>query len=229
VIHSHLGPEEEIMTPRYSSAMYALELDQKLAGRPGTVDLGIVGEGEFRTRAELERALSQPDSRHVSRPAKLAPGLVHAETSFYCGTGMSSAFYEWLKDSMAGPRKPKSLALIGLTFDRRIIHRLEFDCAVISEISFPALDAASKDSAYLTVKLAPGGGAISRLQYLEGQTGPLSHARLFHETRETVDVAQLPPEHHRPGVGMPVCLSHRTFILQGQMRRDSHWRTQSSS
>jgi hypothetical protein len=68
---------------------------------------------------------------------------------------MSSAFYEWLKASIAGPREPKSVALIGLTYDNRIIYRLEFDCVAISEIRFPELDAVSKRGAALTVKLPP--------------------------------------------------------------------------
>jgi hypothetical protein len=52
-------------------------------------------------------------------------------------------------------------------FDLRVRQRREFTNALITEVGFPALDAASKDAAHLTVRIKP---EFSRLKRGAGET-----------------------------------------------------------
>src|SRR5262245_5535175 len=71
------------------------------------------------------------------------------------GTGMSKAFYGWMKDSFDHKHSRKNGAIIAATFDHKEMSRMTFTNAIIQEIGFPALDAASKDAAKLTLVLEP--------------------------------------------------------------------------
>lgn len=69
--------------------------------------------------------------------------------------GMPSSLYQWITDSaqLQAVRKSGFIAFIG--FDGNEGGRLNFTNALISEITLPALDAASKDSLALTITLVP--------------------------------------------------------------------------
>jgi hypothetical protein len=71
------------------------------------------------------------------------------------GNWMSSAFYEWIRETLARGTPRRSGAI--LTFDNqfRPVARLEFGNATLKEVSFPALDASSREAAYFTVRIAP--------------------------------------------------------------------------
>lgn len=74
------------------------------------------------------------------------------------GTGMSKEFYDWIRDTL--DHKPaatirKDGAVVYGDYDGNVISELKFRNAFLAEIGFPALDAASKDQAYLTVSFAP--------------------------------------------------------------------------
>ena len=71
-----------------------------------------------------------------------------------CGTGMSRGFYDALRNAFT---RPSSLtgAVVEADAGRAEQTRLQFHKGLISEIGFPALDAASKDAAKMTIKLAP--------------------------------------------------------------------------
>jgi hypothetical protein len=71
------------------------------------------------------------------------------------GNWMSSAFYEWISDTLARGTPRRSGAI--LTFDNqfRPVGRLEFEYATLKEVSFPALDASSRDAAHFTVRIVP--------------------------------------------------------------------------
>jgi hypothetical protein len=77
------------------------------------------------------------------------------DISFPCGTGMKKAFYDWIKDSIGGRHTRKGGTIVTATDTHTATARLSFTGALISEIGFPALDAASKDAAKMTVRLSP--------------------------------------------------------------------------
>ena len=81
-------------------------------------------------------------------------GVKYEDISVSCGTGMVKGFYNWVKDSFDSKfsRHDGSVdvgSIIGGT------STLAFSSALISEIGMPALDAASKDAAKMTIKLSP--------------------------------------------------------------------------
>jgi hypothetical protein len=76
--------------------------------------------------------------------------------TFECGTGMSKAFYHWIRDACDG--RPSALpgALVAEDVDHREVSRRVFQNALITEIQMPACDGASKDAAKMTIKFEPG-------------------------------------------------------------------------
>jgi hypothetical protein len=70
------------------------------------------------------------------------------------GVGMSRPFYEWIMESI-GTYRTRDGAIHTCDYDGNVRSTLEFHNAAITEIGFPALDAASKDEAKMTIKFAP--------------------------------------------------------------------------
>lgn len=82
-------------------------------------------------------------------------GVRYEDISLEVGTGMSARFYDWIKASLSGTAGGKDGAIYVCDYSYQPRGSLAFTRALVSEVSFPALDAASKDAAKLTVKLSP--------------------------------------------------------------------------
>jgi hypothetical protein len=67
---------------------------------------------------------------------------------------MSRPFYEWIMESI-GTYRTRDGAIHTCDYDGNVRSTLEFHNAAITEIGFPTLDAASKDTAKMTIKFAP--------------------------------------------------------------------------
>jgi hypothetical protein len=134
-------------TRAYSAGKFALELDGVQAGAPvhatGGHAVGIVEEGSpTPTGAQ----------KHVA-------GVKYEDISLVCGTGMSKPFYDWIKSAFDGKQAPHSGLLTSREADGTVFDAVSFTDALISEVSFPALDAASKDAARMTIKIRPASTA----------------------------------------------------------------------
>ncbi len=68
---------------------------------------------------------------------------------------MASSTFDWMKACMDGSPLRKSGALISADFNFKELSRLDFSDALISEIGFPALDAASKEAGRLSLEFSP--------------------------------------------------------------------------
>ena len=137
------------ITPPGSRTTFALELDGTHAGWLASA------EGGFAMSDVVEE---MPGSSAVGQPVrKTLAGVNYSDIEFDCGANMEPGFYSWINSMLQ--RKfgwPKDGAVI--TCDSGMVRsRLTFDNAWISEIRFPAADAASKDTAQLAVKLSPKG------------------------------------------------------------------------
>jgi phage tail-like protein len=79
------------------------------------------------------------------------------DISIRCGMGMSKTFYTWISDffNRKITRKNGGIVLADFNYTQRA--RRSFIDALISEVQMPALDGASKEAAFLTVKLVPEG------------------------------------------------------------------------
>jgi len=96
-------------------------------------------------------------------------GIKYEDVVVNAGTGLSPAFYQWIQSAIDLDGQRKDGALVVADFDYKVRQRREFFRALITEVSFPALDAASKDAARLTVKIKP---EITRLKSGEGKLLP---------------------------------------------------------
>jgi hypothetical protein len=134
---------------------FALELDGTAAGLPESAQGGdAVGE------VVVEPA--GPDG--VQR--KHLGDVHYTDIVLTCGTAMEPAFWTWLADTLVGKDLRRSGVLRALDFDSKERELVEFTDALVTEIGFPALDAASRDAFDLTVRLSadrirrgPGSGA----------------------------------------------------------------------
>jgi phage tail-like protein len=127
-----------------------------VAGRYG-IELDGVFMG-FVQSAEGGHAYSEVVSELVGaeRVARKHIGNVkYEEITIKVGANMPKAFYQWLQETMAGQSSRKNGAIIAADYNYRETGRLTFTNALITEIGFPALDASSKDPAYITITISP--------------------------------------------------------------------------
>ncbi len=86
--------------------------------------------------------------------AATAPSVA-GDFAMQLGLSMTPAIYDWIESSWNKEYLRKSGAIIMEDFNFHERARREFQAALISEIQMPALDAASKDPAYMTIKVQP--------------------------------------------------------------------------
>lgn len=74
-----------------------------------------------------------------------------------CGAGMAKIFWDWQNSYFAPNRAPTPRSGAILTFDEdlKFVSGRDFSDAVVTELGFPALAAASNDAARLTMTLRP--------------------------------------------------------------------------
>jgi hypothetical protein len=130
-------------TRGYTSGKFALDLDGVRAGAPvhasGGHAVGIV---------ETESSTPTGTHKHVA-------GVQYEDISITCGSGMSKDFYQWITQCFEGKQALHSGLLTSREADGTVFDAVSFTDALISEVSFPALDAASKDAAKMTIKIRP--------------------------------------------------------------------------
>jgi hypothetical protein len=90
---------------------------------------------------------------------------------------MSSEMYDWISGVLNNDPTRRDNAIIGVDSTGNERSRLEFVEALITEIGMPALDAASKDAAKITLKLTPemtqrkaGSGGKANLAAVDAKT-----------------------------------------------------------
>ena len=141
-------PSQGSKSPFFNSARYGLEIEGRSAGWVHSVEGG------------------QATSERVRQ--KQSPDVQYDDLTVKCGAGMSSEFFQWLAETCANKHVRKGGAIIAADFNYREMTRLAFKGALITEVGLPALDAASKEAAKMTIKFSPeytqfasatGGGA----------------------------------------------------------------------
>lgn len=137
-----------------ASGRHILEMDNATAG----VLIGYSG-GLITTDVVNEALVpGQPTRKHLGK-SQPEPLVVE------CGTGMSRAFMDSVKSFTQRRNTRHSGALISCDYDYKALSRVEFTDALITSLAMPALDAASKDAASLSVSISP---SILRLNRLKG-------------------------------------------------------------
>ena len=86
------------------------------------------------------------------------------------GLAMSTDVYDWINASWSGNYQRKDGAIVAADHQLNAVSQREFFNALVTETGIPALDGASKDPAYLTLKFAP---EYTRVTKASGKvTGP---------------------------------------------------------
>ncbi len=129
----------------YMAGKFALDLDH--AGLSGWLYSAEGGQAS----AEVVVEKMGPD--HYQR--KHVGSVKYDDLSIACGVGMNKLFYDWLTRSLNLNFDRHSGAIVTADYNYKVMSRMEFYDALITEIGFPALDAAARDPAKLSVKFTP--------------------------------------------------------------------------
>jgi hypothetical protein len=170
--------EAAAAAPRaYTTGHFALELDGILIGLLKSLEGGnafadvvteAVGPGGGYPR------------KHIVQP-KYEDFVVRA------GTGMAAAFYAWIQAALELDWKPRNGAVDDLDLQYKVKARREFFNALITEVRFPALDAASRDPALLTVTFAPEYTRVTKGSGSAKPPGKIQKKWLSSRFRLTID------------------------------------------
>ncbi len=125
------------------SGNFFLNLDGVPCGFVKSVDGGGI-------TAEVIHELSGP-SHFVKK--HIGP-LKYEDFTLQIGLSMTKAVYDWIAASWAGNTTRKNGAIIAADYRLEARSAREFFNALITETTIPAMDASSKEPAYLTLKLA---------------------------------------------------------------------------
>jgi len=127
-----------------STGRIGLELDKVSAG---FIPFAVGGN------ATSDVVTEKLGADHIAH--KHLAGVKYEDITINAGTGMSKAFYSWVAATPAFKFFRHSGAIVAADVNMKIRTRVEFSNALITEIGMPALDAASKDAAKMTIKFAP--------------------------------------------------------------------------
>jgi phage tail-like protein len=150
----------------YFGGRFVLELDDK---KPVGFVTSIDG-GQFKADPVASMVGSdQIVTRYAGKPK-------YDDITITVGMAMSPSFWKWVKASLDNKPERRSGAIVGYDFNNCERTRRTFSNALISEVTFPALDAASKSGALLTVKFTP-----ERLAYVDGDNSKLRMDQALNE------------------------------------------------
>jgi len=176
-IHTYESTRRELLTKTslFAGGVLAFGLPF-LTGRSGAVFAAqtrqvLQSEGTVRYMFEMDGALTGPlhsmegggvsgeiityqDGNDLFLRKRLGR-LKYEEITLTCGANLSTTFYQWLAGSLSGQGPRKNGAIVAVNQMGQIIDRREFQNALVKEVVFPSLDAASNNPAYLKVILTP--------------------------------------------------------------------------
>ena len=131
-------------TRTYAAGRFALVLDGVACGFLQSVAGGAVA-GEVIT---VRGPAGSFDEKHLG-------GVRYEELELQLDLSLDNLVYDWISASLKGSvnRRNGSIVAIGPTGSP--VSEREFSHGLVTEVTIPTLDAASKDPAYLMVKIAP--------------------------------------------------------------------------
>lgn len=138
------------VTRSYSAGRFALEIDGTVAGFVNAVE----GGGAFGDVVK-EAGEDVYFKKHLGNP-----GFRDIRLEF--GADMDKSFYNWIALALQGQHVSLNGAIVGADFNGNVVSRLEFQHALITEVTFPASDATSKDTARMSIVLSPEQTVLNR-------------------------------------------------------------------
>lgn len=128
----------------YVAGKYMLEIDGVKCGFVNSFSGGNVS-------AEVIQEPVGPDHivrKHIGQPK-------YEDITLQIGMNMSNPVYDWIAGMMTMNYQRKNGAIIACDYNYNATKRIEFNQALITEVTFPACDGASKNPGYITLKIAP--------------------------------------------------------------------------
>jgi phage tail-like protein len=146
-----------------ATGRFALEIDGVMMGWVESASGG---------NAVADVVTEKPGADSLQR--KHIGNVKYEEITITVGAEMSKEFYQWIQNSFDRKYTRKSGSIIAADFNYKEISRLDFTNAMMMEVGMPALDAASKDAAKMTIKIMP---EFTRHQKGSGNTVKLAPGR----------------------------------------------------
>lgn len=140
-----VAPSYAAIKQTYVSGNFVLEIDGATAGWLKSIDGGSVV-------AEVVEELP-PSDYYVKKHLEDPPS--YSKITIGVGSGMSPAIYQWIQDTLNGDFPRKSGSIVATDYKGDAIWELEFQNAYITQVTFPRLDASSKNPAQILVQLSP--------------------------------------------------------------------------
>jgi phage tail-like protein len=128
----------------YVSGNFSLTLDGANGGFLKNVEGGAIS-------AEVINEPAGPSyfvKKHIGQPK-------YEEFTVQMGFSMSKVSYEWIRQSWAMKPQRMNGSIVAMDFKLEPKSERQFTNAMLTETTIPALDGASKEPAYLTIKFAP--------------------------------------------------------------------------
>ncbi len=139
-----LAAAATVDTRAFAASTFALELDGQF------IDFLKSTEGGF-PKADVIQEPVGPNyivKKHIGQPK-------YQDIAIQSDPAMPKPLFDWIASTLTMSHIRKNGAIITADYNRVIQSRLQFNNALITEIGFPACDAALKEAAYLTIKFAP--------------------------------------------------------------------------
>ncbi len=128
----------------YTAGKFALELDGAVAGW-----LQSVKGGDARGDVVVEsHGVSSYPKKHLAQ-------ISYADIEMSLALPVAPSLVDWIEATLQGSLDRRDGAIVAVDAQYKELWRREFTSALITEVQFPAFDGASKDAAFLTVKLQP--------------------------------------------------------------------------
>jgi hypothetical protein len=134
----------------YSTGKFALELDGNHAGFVSAAEGGLAFGDVVKEAGDYFFF-----KKHLGNAG-------YRDIRLEFGADMDPSVYNWIALALQGEHVTLSGAIVGVNFNNDVISRLEFQRAQITEVTFPAMDATSKDAARLSIVLSPEQTVLNR-------------------------------------------------------------------
>ena len=134
----------------YSASLFMLELDGVSVGFVSAVEGGLPF-GDVVKQAGEDFFFK----KHIGNAS-------YRDIRLEFGINMDDVLSQWISSSLQGNYSRKDGAIVAADFQGNVRRRLEFTRAQITEVTFPALDGASKEPARLSIVLTPEQTSLDR-------------------------------------------------------------------
>jgi hypothetical protein len=86
---------------------------------------------------------------------KQLAGVKYEDVTISVDLSLDPVFYTWISDTLERKNLRRDVTVLSLDPNLKVRDREDFFNALITEITFPALDGSSKEAAFLTIKFSP--------------------------------------------------------------------------